>query len=402
MTTKQTYEKALELLKENSTENGFFASIIVKSNYARIWSRDGVVQGLASLTSENKDLIKIFKRNLITLKKFQDKTGRIPSNINVNKNIISYGTLVGKVDATLWYILGVGQYYKHTKDNKFLNEFKDSIKKAIFYLECLELNEKGLLYIPTGGDWADEYITHGYILFDQLLYLQALKEYESLRKILKKDTKKITKKIKQLRKKILINYFPNLNKKNEDLIYNPGLYLKIAREFKEKYALIYFSSDGFANYLDCFANSLLLLMDLPSKKQKNDIMKILNNQLSKQKLKILPAFWPPINSKNPFWKVLRMNSLFGFRNHPHKYHNGGLWPLIQGFYIASLVKQNKKSLAKKYLEKLSKILEKNKYNFNEYYNSKTYEPEGIERIGFSAAGYIIAYNSLIKNKKIFK
>ena len=58
----KTYKKAIELLKENSTEKGFLASNTNKTNYKRVWSRDGVVQGLASLMSGDKDLIKTFKK----------------------------------------------------------------------------------------------------------------------------------------------------------------------------------------------------------------------------------------------------------------------------------------------------------------------------------------------------
>jgi hypothetical protein len=32
-----------------------------------------------------------------------------------------------------------------------------------------EFNNKGLLYVPLSGNWADEYITDGYVLYDQLL-----------------------------------------------------------------------------------------------------------------------------------------------------------------------------------------------------------------------------------------
>ena len=123
MRTKKVYEKAIEAIKKNSSKHGFYASSIKKANYKRIWSRDGVIQGLAGLMAGDKEIIETLKQNLITLKKYQDETGRIASNIGVEEDDVSYGRLVGKVDASIWYVIGVGQYYKYSKDKKFLKEF---------------------------------------------------------------------------------------------------------------------------------------------------------------------------------------------------------------------------------------------------------------------------------------
>lgn len=402
MEVKRGYEKALEVIKGNSCKYGFYASCIKKSNYKRIWSRDGVIQGLAGIMSGDKEIIENLKSNLRTLKKYQDETGRIASNIDVEREDVSYGRLVGKVDASMWYIIGVGQYYKCSKDKRFLEEFFDSVKKAINYLKCVELNGKGFLYIPNGGDWADEYITHGYVLFDQLLYYKALKEYSDILKKMKVSSSKTDKKIKNLKEMIEVNYFPSKNKKNKKSVYNKGLYEKILKGFDEEFALIYFSSDGFAPYLDSFANSLILLTDIPLKKDIKKIKETLNKRLNSQKIKILPAFWPPITSFHHFWRDLKMNSLFKFENKPYHYHNGGLWPLIQGFFIAGLMKQGKEKLAKKYLKEFAKAMSEDNYEFHEYFDGKRYNPEGIKNSGFSAAGYIIAYMSVIKNKPIFR
>ncbi len=400
MSIKESYEKALEVLKKNSTKFGFLASNSDINNYERVWSRDGVIQGLASLMSEDKDLIETFRKNLITLKNYQDETGRIASNIDMKKKDVSYGTLVGKIDATLWYVIGVGQYFKHTKDKKFLKNFIDSLDSAMSYLYSLELNGKGLLFIPTGGDWADEYITQGYVLFDQLLYLQALREYKYILKFFRRKTSQLNKKINNLIELIDINYFPSKNKKNNKFVYHKRLYEKLIKEYKKDYPLIYFSSSGFAETLDSFGCCLFL--HLYKDKYKEKVIKSLVSRLKQQRVKILPAFWPPITSKDRLWYDLKNNSLFGFRNKPYFYHNGGLWPLIQGFFISALMHNKKKSQAKKYLKKFSEVLEKDNYTFHEFYDSKKYRPGGIERLGFSAAGYIIAYLSVANKKEVFK
>lgn len=399
----EAYEKAIETLRHNASKYGFYASNVGKDNYERVWSRDGVIQGLAGIMSEDRELIEVLKQNLKTLKKYQDEeTGRIASNIDLENEDVSYGTLVGKIDATLWYVIGIGQYYRYSKDEKFVKEFYRSFEKALKYLEAVELNGSDLLYIPTGGDWADEYITHGYVLFDQILYYLALKEYLNILKVCKKSQNGIYEKIKRLKKMIQVNYFPSEKKKNKKEVYNKGLYSKICDEFNEDYALMFFSSDGFASYMDGFANSLLLLLDIPSREENKKILKSFFKRLNNQKVKIIPAFWPPITSFHYFWKMLKMNSLFEFKNKPHHYHNGGLWPLIQGFYISGLVKQKKELQAKRYLKNFAAVLKEDNYEFHEYFDSKYFKPRGVKEHGFSAAGYVIAYNSVVKNKPVFR
>ena len=56
------------------------------------------------------------------------------------------------------------------------------MEKTLFLLGAWEFNNRGLLYVPETGDWADEYIHNGYVLYDQLLYLQALRTMAVARK----------------------------------------------------------------------------------------------------------------------------------------------------------------------------------------------------------------------------
>lgn len=404
MSAKEAYFKALKVLYDNSVKEGFLATKVSKNNYRRVWCRDGVIQGIASLMSEDERLIKTFERTLYSLKGYQDPTGRIPSNVNVQTDEVSYGTHVGKVDATLWYLIGVGQYYKFTKNKKFLKDFFDSFSSAIFYLSCLELNGKGLLHIPTGGDWADEYITQGYVLLDQILYFLALREYEEILRDLERQEEAdlINHKANFLEERISVNYFPSTKEKNKKAIYSDALYKRISKKFNKDYALISFSSNGFTNYLDSLSNSLLLLLDICSLAKREKILKTLRKRLKRQKIKILPAFWPPIRPKDKtYWNILKMNSLFEFRNKPNHYHNGGLWPLVQGIFITGVINSGKRTIAREYLEEFASAMKKDKYRFHEYFESKGYTPKGVAGLGYSAAGYVIAYNSVIKNKKAF-
>ena len=192
-----SYHKAIALLHQVSTKNGFLASAENTSNYQRVWARDGVICGLAALASDDEKLIATFKNTLETLADNQHEIGTIPSNvlISVGKTEVSYGGLAGRVDAVTWFIIGVCQYAISQNEPEFIVKYKTHIEKAIALLNAWEFNNKHLLYVPLSGNWADEYITDGYVLYDQLLRIWALKSYNLFVKseILSKKIKDITK-----------------------------------------------------------------------------------------------------------------------------------------------------------------------------------------------------------------
>lgn len=391
---KEAYQKSIDLLKVLSTSEGFIASPEERANYHRVWSRDATIAGLASLSGNEKILIEVFKETLLNLKKNQDKTGRIPSNISLDGGDVSYGTNVGRVDATLWYIIGVCQYFLHTKDEVFFKEINPSLKKAFFYLNCLELNGRGLIYIPQGGDWADEYINHGYVLFDQMLYLISLRNYGYITK-----DKEIKEKERKLRKLIKINYFPYEENLNNKYVYNPVLFQESLNKKKGDISVLsYFTGHSVLFHTDNFANSLVFLEELLEPNERLLLKKkIIKEANLKEESPLIPAFYPVIKEKDALWKNLRNNYVFQFRNYPYRYHNGGLWPLVHGFFLSTFEGRE----GKKYLNDFAKVLKKDDYIFPEYYNGLTYDPCGVKKLGYSASAYILAYNSIINKRKPF-
>lgn len=137
--------------------------------------------GIGALMTDEEELIQCFRRTLCTLKNFQGPHGEIPGNVDTSSGRVSYGGMAGRVDADLWFIIGCTEYWKKTGDLRFLEEMIPAIEKAFYLLGAWEFNNRGLLYIPETGDWADEYLQKGYVLYDQLLYLQAQRSLLAIR-----------------------------------------------------------------------------------------------------------------------------------------------------------------------------------------------------------------------------
>lgn len=384
------YDKAIELLHKVSTPNGFLASAENTSNYQRVWARDGVICGLAALASGDEKIIKTFKNTLETLAKYQHELGTIPSNVLVgeDKVDVSYGGLAGRVDAVTWFVIGVCQYAFHTKDDSFIWKHENEIEKALRLLEAWEFNNRHLIYVPLSGNWADEYITDGYVLYDQLLRIWALKCYNYFKK-----NKTISIKIEKIKEQIEINFFPN----SEGQKIHERAYYEM--DFQD-YLPCSFSPSGYKNQFDAFANSLALLLNIGTKKTQNKIINHSYKLALNTKLGLLPAFWPPIFENDEHWNLLKDNCKYEFRNYPYEFHNGGNWPMVNGFFGLALIFKSEELKAKAILDRINEANSLNNFSFFENFNSNTSMPNGVSFCAWSAAATIIVHQSLYTNFKI--
>jgi glycogen debranching enzyme len=404
--TKKSYNKSVEFLRKCSTKHGFIASVTDLENYRRVWARDGCITGLAALLSREKDLIDTFKRTLKTLGKYQGRQGQIPSNVDAERKRASYGMTSGRVDASLWYIIGFGQYFKHTKNKRFLEKNIAILDKTMNILEAWEYNEKDFIFIPDSGDWADESPRHGYILYDQLIYYQALCEYSYILDKIGKPSNYWKRKSQRLKKKISTNFWMREENIEAEYIYHPEIFDSSYRKFKgkQKFWLENFHHHALYKRFDAFANILTILLDFSDKVQAEKIFEYVSGILGAGYL--VPAFFPIISPKyKKKWKELKGSYSFHFKNRPYHSHNGGLWPMLTGFYIGALIKHEKKELAYKYLINMglanSMNRRKDGWGFYEYHHGLRRTPEGTKGMAWSAAAGVIGYKAL-QGEKIFR
>ncbi|RME54731.1 glycogen debranching protein [Candidatus Woesearchaeota archaeon] len=401
---EEAYSKSLSLLKNCSTRFGFLASLEKSDNYKRIWARDSMITSLAALLTDSKPLHRQVKYSLLTLCKYQHKHGMIPSNVEPFFNKVSYGGSAGRIDSLLWFLIGFGQYVKRTNDRSMLKRCYKKFKRSYSLVHLYEFNEKGFIYVPQGGDWADQYINEGYILYDQLLYYKALEEFIYVRKRLGKDVDKYENILSSLRKKILVNYWLEKRHANSKYVYNKVLYkiFSSKKNYSKPYLLPYFNPSGYGNRFDAFANILALHFNILSDVKKNSLLNYISLNFSSRTKHLIPAFYPVITSKDREWDDLRNNYLTEFRNKPYHYHNGGLWPMLTAFYACYLSHKNKPS-ALKYLDAINHAnsLPSNSWHFHEYLSGKSFRALGTKYMAWNAASSIMAYECIINNKRLF-
>jgi len=383
------YNNATELLRKVSSSEGFLASAQNISNYKRVWARDGVICGLAALASGDEDLIATFRKTLETLANNQHYNGTIPSNVMTKEGTVevSYGGLAGRVDAVTWFIIGICQYGFYTNDATFVKKYEGNIQKCLQLLEAWEFNNKHLLYVPLSGNWADEYITDGYVLYDQLLRIWALKSYNHFAK-----NDSIASKIQKISEQLEINFTPNsIGEKYHERAYNE---VNI-----RNYMPCSFSPAGYKTQFDAFANSLALFLNIGSDDFQNSILEYSLELKSEMSLQLLPAFWPPIKESDLDWNLLKNNCKYEFRNYPNEFHNGGSWSMVNGFFGLALTAKDKKAEASQLLDAINDANAAEDFSFYENFNSETKEPNGVPFCAWSAAAAVMLHQSINTNFK---
>jgi hypothetical protein len=164
----------------------------------------------------------------------------------------------------------------------------------------------------------------------------------------------------------------------------------------------YFSPSGYGYRFDAFANVLVSLLDVADETQRSMVDNYIERELLNENLPLLPAFHPVIEPIDEDWKHLQVMFSYTFKNKPYEFHNGGLWSLITGFYVADLARRQRTEQGQKYLQAIHQAnalpMDGEPWSFAEYLHGKTLQPGGTRHQGWSAAAAVIAQHALEGHK----
>lgn len=390
--------RALDLMRACEAEAGFLATPTDTDNYRRVWGRDSSIISIAAAASGDRELLAAAARTFETLLHHQGPHGEVPSNVDPESGRISYGGTTGRVDAGLWLVIGVGEYWRRSRDDEFLERNLAALERIRFLLGAWEFNNRGLLYIPLTGDWADEYLQHGYVFYDQLLNLQAQRCFEAFHRHLHgAPDHDLRQRIDWLRQTLRANYwfYPGRDETPEhiyhEILFDKGL--QAAGRCAGKHWTPFFSPTGYGYRFDAFANVLASLFGVADEDQRAAVDRAIDDMVPDE-LPLLPAFHPVIEPVDDDWEDLQMTFSYTFKNHPYEYHNGGLWPLITGFYAADLARRGLADRASRFATALHRAnaleMEAERWSFPEFVHGTKLEADGVRHQGWSAAAAVIA------------
>lgn len=388
-------ESALNLLQSACTPFGILASPDDQENYQRLWSRDAMIAGIAALPSERQKISEAFAASIRTLAKYQHPRGMIPSNVLPDEDDpeISYGGLAGRVDATSWFVVGSCLYLLNSEDSALKQELQPHLEKALDVLDLWEFNARGLLYTPLSGNWADEYPIQGHTLYDNCLRLWALNLYASYYNDEVRATQATT-----IQKLVTLNFWPKEADSEDPGIYHPRRF-KQAAGMKRRHFSCALDPTGYDERFDAAGHGLALLLGLPDQQQLDAIESYVGGIFDELNHNLLPAFWPVITPTDSGWEALKKNYSYDFKNHPHKFHNGGIWPVWMGLFGLGMRVAGRSKMAEQMLSAWMEM-ENETPEFYEYIGSDTFRPGGKEHLSYSASGLLFLLEAINSNKSL--
>ncbi len=379
--TQDCYNKAIGVLKANSTKSGILASgnspKAKGRSYRSVFGRDASICSMGMVLSKDKDLIMSAKRSLETLAKYQADNGQISFWVKPEKKQADFYYL-GSIDSTLWWLIAIKFFDKNTKYN-LSKKLTKQIKKAINWLECQEHPNFYLLSQNEGSDWADLMPRTGFVLYSNSLWYW-LKRMYGLDKAdqTKEYFNYIFDRASSPSKKVC--------KENSRL---EKLLSHIKKDKKDPSYLSFVNYTFYGTEGDVFGNILACLVGLADDKKTEEVIDYLLAQ-NANKPHPIKATLRPITRKDNIWRPymghLNLNKV-------NEYHNGGIWPFIGGFWVM-LLNIFDQEISYEALNNLAKLNKQNNWQFNEWFHGGSGKAMGMPKQSWNAAMFILAYKSL--------
>lgn len=320
--------------------------------------------GIAGLLLGDATITTGLVRTLEGLRDTQGPEGQVASNFELRDDQppqVSFGSLAPRIDGATWYLLGVALAARRGVIDP--DDFASSVRAAVRVLDALEYNGRHLIYIPTGGNWADEYIYDGYILYDQVLRAWALR----LLGVTYGEHAWVGK-AAQIATRIDEAFWPDARR-------------------AACHPVASFTPAGRRDIFDLAACSLLALSDLAPVMSAAALQWIATTFLDEGRLP--PAFHPVITPGDADWEPLSRYHLHGFRNRPHEYHNGGIWPIWLGWLSLALAHTGRTHALGLLTTLASAQLTRTPvYGFEEYFHGQSGHSLGTPQMAYSATGIV--------------
>jgi hypothetical protein len=404
--TEEAKERAQDVLQQCSTDTGLKASV-ERAGYPLVYARDSMVSLLGAALVPGDAFQTLFRRSLETLGALQTDLGYIHRAIHLD-TMTKDCNAFGSVDSNLWFIIGHYTYHRHYGDDAFLRQNWAGLEKAFLWLRYQDFNDCGLLEVHEGGDWEDLLSIHGNVLYDNALYAYAWDLMADMAGALDIDATLYAGQGDVVREKINLLLWitrggtdwrqPSVAERLATITASHQEWHWVAEEmlgvlWERPYYLQYVAYRHYGDYFDSLGNSLAILTAVANETQAGQILDHvyragLNDPYP------CKAMDPVIQPGSRDWRDYYRNRNL---NLPHQYHNGGIWPMVGGFYVAALVKAGRLSEARQQLANLARANKQGlhrEWEFNEFLHGLNGRPMGAIGNAWSAGMYLYAYTAV--------
>ncbi|MBA2665959.1 MAG: glycogen debranching protein [Trueperaceae bacterium] len=401
--------QALDVLRRCIAPAGFKASAF-EGGYPQVWARDAGITALGALVTGDTELVDCTRASLETLGAHQTDLGMIHLNVDTRTGDVTTEN-AGAVDANLWFIVAHDAYRQHTGDLEFTRGAWPRLLAAALWLRYQDMNACGLLEVPEAGDWADLYSVRYNVLYDNVLWVGALRAMAAMAEALAEDGSAYRTRAGEVARRIDLLMW--LDRPWDGTTF--GAQLEELKALRLEWFLLYQNTatltempyylpwTGFREFgttFDAFGNSLAILLGVADEQKRERILTHAHAVGADDPFPV-KAFYPPIHPGDRDWReYYRSRNL----NLPNQYHNGGIWPFLGGFFVAALVSAGHHDRARRSLDLLAEANRAGKHGaweFNEWLHGLSGRPMGHPQQAWSAAMYLYALDALERGEPAF-
>jgi len=406
--TNQARLEAVRVLRKCSHRTGFKASA-QRTGYPQVWARDSMITLLGALYSDDDKVLAAAKASHETLRLRQTDRGLIPNYVDTRNRQASFHIYA---DGGALYVLATAALFRRGASKKWLRQVWPSVEATLEWYAYQDVDQSGLVSYQEAADWKDLLAVRGKGLFVNALLYIALRQAAYLARQLNKDAVARQYARRAIKMKKVMNarlwYAGDKMKPAERFeMYHGKFRSALERrhvhetlEFriiprnqrlpKARYYLPYIEHYGFGDWFDSLGNIMAILGGLADEDQVKDVLDLISDN-GLNAVGPTAAIYPPIENGEPDWREYYAN--FNL-NLAHQYHNGGIWPMVGGFYVAALVKAGRHEDANQQLAALAALNAKGingEWEFNEWYHGQSGRPMGKMEQAWSAGMYLFAH-----------
>jgi glycogen debranching enzyme len=393
------HARSIELLRRNLSPGGILAASPGKRaeqrGYTAIFGRDAAVCALGMALSGDKLLRREAATGLHTLAEYQAPNGQIPKFVDLQRSEADFWYL-GCIDSTLWWLIGLafldwsrGSGDVPSGDSRasgggLRRRYAGRIQRALQWLLAQEHQRFFLLQQNEASDWADIMPRSGFVLYTNALWyfvkkLYRLRNQPQTRENFNGLFHPFSAALAEYRRARLLNDYV----------------LRAARERDLYLSFVNFSFFGEEG--DVFGNVLAILLGLADPRAARRTLDALIEARVHDPYPVR-AVTRPIRRTSILWRSYMARHR---QNLAWQYHNGGIWPMVGGFWVVALAASGRRRQAVQELLKLARACAVKDWAFTEWLHGKTLAPRGMPGQSWNAAAYLMAEHAVAQGPDPF-
>ncbi len=370
------HARSIELLKRNLTDAGILAATPAgparQRGYAAVFGRDAAVCAIGMAVSGDKQLERAAVIGLQTLADHQAPNGQIAKFVDLRRREADFWYL-GCIDSTLWWLVALAVLDRLERPRGLLRRYSRPIRLAIQWLSAQEHQRFFLLQQNEASDWADIMPRSGFVLYTNALWYftkrlfgvphaeQTLANFNGL-------FHPFSAKLAEYRRARLLNEYVLKKARDRDL------YLSFVN-------FSFWGDEG-----DVFGNILAVLLGLTDTHAARRTLDALTRAHVSQPYPVR-AVTRPIRHQSSLWRPYMARHR---QNRVWQYHNGGIWPMVGGFWVAALASAGRTDQAREDLVRMARACAVSDWAFTEWLHGRTLAPRGMPGQSWNAAAFLMA------------